>query len=67
MNNTYPHPVWTLGTETEALKAEANASLASAVFVRLLVAFLWARGKTGERRWRTVAEGEKARKAGDRG
>lgn len=37
---TYPHPIWTLCTETEALQTETNASLASTGLIGLLVAFL---------------------------
>ena len=37
---TYPHPIWPLRTETEALKAETDTGLASALAVWLLVAFL---------------------------
>ena len=39
---TYPHPVWPLCAETQALEAEADAGLARAVLVGLLVTFLQA-------------------------
>lgn len=35
-----PQPVWTLGTESETLKSEANTGSAAAIGVHLLVAFL---------------------------
>ena len=37
---TYPHPIWTLCTKTEALQTETNTSLASTGLIGLLVAFL---------------------------
>lgn len=48
----YPQPLWTLGTEAEALKTEANASGAAAVGVHLLVAFLGGKVRMGVGGWR---------------
>lgn len=44
---THPHPVWPLGTETEALETKPDAGLARAVLVGLLVAFLNVAGRCG--------------------
>lgn len=35
-----PHPVWPLGAKSKTLQPETDASLASTLFIRLLIAFL---------------------------
>jgi hypothetical protein len=39
--DTHPHPLGPFGSEAEALKPETDARLTVALFVGLLVAFLW--------------------------
>ena len=53
----YPQPLWTFGTEAEALEAETNAGGAAALGVHLLVAFLCgkvSRGGEGEEQGGTL-------------
>ena len=45
--DTHPHPVWTLGAESETLQPKAHAGLTSTLLIGLLVAFLWGRQERG--------------------
>ena len=57
--DTHPHPVWTLGAESETLQPKAHASLTSTLLIGLLVAFLCGVGSAWMRRIRLVGRDQR--------